>query len=134
MGDESVAAKVALRVRRQLGAGKRWGRELTDPLIGEVRGCDEASMAWPGLGCLFVAVATLALGLSQAEATYRLTFQNGTSVDVQSFEDLGDAIRYQRYGGTVVVPKAHLTTITGCGLYRVRLAQGIRMTTPRKGP
>ena len=64
-----------------------------------------------GLGCLILAVALLTLGLSQAEAAYRLTFQNGTSVEVQSYEDLGDAIRYQRSGGRVVVPKANVSAI-----------------------
>jgi very-short-patch-repair endonuclease len=53
----------------------------------------------------------LALGLSQAEAAYRLTFQNGTSVEVQSYEDLGDAIRYPRLGGVVVVPKSIVSAI-----------------------
>ena len=66
----------------------------------------------PGVpGCLCVAVALLALGLSQAEAAYRLTLQNGTSVEVQSYEDLGDAIRYPRLGGTVVVPKANVSAV-----------------------
>jgi hypothetical protein len=94
-----------------LGAGKRWGRELRDPGAGEVRGCDEASRARPGLGCLFLVVAVLALGLSQAEAAYRLTFRKGTSIEVQSYEELGDAIWYQRCGRTVVVPKANLSAV-----------------------
>ena len=51
-----------------------------------------------GLGCLILAGALLVLGFSPAEAAYRLTFQNGTSVEVQSYEDLGDAIRYSRLG------------------------------------
>ena len=64
-----------------------------------------------GLWILSLGAASLMLGLSQAEAAYRLTFQNGTSVEVQSYEDLGDTIRYQRYGGTVVVPKANVSAI-----------------------
>ena len=64
-----------------------------------------------GLWVLALITASLMLGLSQAEAAYRLTFQNGTSVEVQSYEDLGDAIRYQRYGGTVVIPRANVSAI-----------------------
>ena len=67
------------------------------------------STGWPSLACLFLVVATLALGLSQAEAAYRLTFQHGTRIEVQSYEDRGDAIRYQRYGGTVVGPMANVS-------------------------
>jgi hypothetical protein len=67
--------------------------------------------ARPGLGCLVLAVAMLVLGLSQAEVAYRLTFQNGTGLEVQSYEDLGDGIRHQRYGGTVVVPRANVSAI-----------------------
>jgi len=55
----------------------------------------------------------LLLGFKAADAAYRIVFQNGTSLEVQLYEDLGDAIRYQRYEGTVVVPKAHVTTIQG---------------------
>jgi hypothetical protein len=36
-------------------------------VAGDVRGCDEASTARPRLGCLFLAVAKLAVGLSQVE-------------------------------------------------------------------
>jgi Protein of unknown function (DUF2726) len=56
-------------------------------------------------------VVLLMAGIPEADAAYRLTFQNGTSLEVQSYEDLGEAIRYQRYGGTVTVPKAHVTAI-----------------------
>jgi hypothetical protein len=76
-----------------------------------VRGCDEASRARPGLGCLLLVVAVLALGLSQAEAAYRLTSQNGTSIEVQSSEDVGDAIRYRRSAGTAVIPMANVFAI-----------------------
>ena len=53
----------------------------------------------------------LLLVCSAADAAYRLTFQNGTSVEVQAYEDLGDAIRYPRLGGVVVVPKSSVSTI-----------------------
>ena len=53
----------------------------------------------------------LLLGFSQAEAAYRLTFRNGTSVEVISYEDLGESISYQRFGGTVTVPREQVTAI-----------------------
>ena len=53
----------------------------------------------------------LGIGVSEVSAAYRLTFQNGTSVEVQGYEDLGEAIRYPRYGGTVTVPKGQVTAI-----------------------
>jgi len=55
--------------------------------------------------------SALGIGVSEAGAAYRLTFQNGTSVEVQGYEDLGEAIRYPRYGGTVTVPKSQVTAI-----------------------
>ncbi|HEX7550916.1 MAG TPA: DUF2726 domain-containing protein [Candidatus Methylomirabilis sp.] len=64
-------------------------------------------------GVRFLLVATLVLGgVSEVEAAYRLVFQNGSTFEVPSYEDLGDAIRYQRHGGSVVVPKASLAAIT----------------------
>jgi hypothetical protein len=73
-------------------------------------------MAWQGragsrLGLALLAVALLLFGFSEADAAYRLTFQNGTSVEVRSYEDLGDSIRYPRLGGVVVVPKSSVTAI-----------------------
>ncbi len=53
----------------------------------------------------------LLLTITGAGAAYRLTFQNGTSIEVRAYEDLGDAIRYPRLGGTVVVPKSSVSTI-----------------------
>jgi hypothetical protein len=98
-------------VMKPLGSGERRRTALADPGAGEVRGCLEASRRRPGLGCLLLVVAMLALGLSQVEAAYRLTFQNGTSVEVQWYEDLGDAIRYPRLGGVVVLPKSSVSAI-----------------------
>ncbi len=40
-----------------------------------------------------------------------MSFRNGTNVEVSSYEDLGEAVRYPRLGGTVTVPKAHLLGI-----------------------
>ena len=58
-----------------------------------------------------LALVLLLVPCAGAEAAYRLTFQNGTSVEVQAYEDLGDAIRYPRLGGVVVVPKSSVSTI-----------------------
>lgn len=58
-----------------------------------------------------LALAATLFGCAEADAAYRLVFQNGTSLEVQSYEDLGEAIRYQRYGGSVVVSKAQVTMI-----------------------
>ena len=58
---------------------------------------------------------TLGSGVLEVSAAYRLTFQNGTSVKVQGYEDLGDAIRYPRYGGTVTVAKSQVTAIQEVG-------------------
>lgn len=80
-------------------------------VAGERRGCIEASRAVPGFGWLVFVIAVLALGILQGEAAYRLTFQNGTSVEVQWYEDQGDAIRYPRLGGVVVVPKSSVAAI-----------------------
>ena len=63
------------------------------------------------LRVLLLLIIPLLLVCSAAEAAYRLTFQNGTSVEVQAYEDLGDAIRYPRLGGVVVVPKSSVSTI-----------------------
>ena len=60
---------------------------------------------------LLVAAAGLVVGLSYAEAAYRLSFKNGTSVEVPSYEDVGDSIRYPRLGGVVAVPKANVSAI-----------------------
>ncbi len=73
-------------------------------------------MAWSGkigggLRVSLLAIALLLLGCARADAAYRLTFQNGTSFKVRSYEDLGDAIRYPRLGGTVTTPKANLSSI-----------------------
>ena len=56
-------------------------------------------MAWSrtvegGLLDSLLAIALLLLGCVGADAVYRLTFQNGTSIEVRSYDDLGDAIRY----------------------------------------
>ncbi len=73
-------------------------------------------MAWPSrVRCnfqlLLLAAALLLVGLAEVKAAYRLTFQNGTSLEVQGYEDLGDSIRYPRFGGAVTVPKANVTAI-----------------------
>ena len=60
---------------------------------------------------LLVVGAILVLGISHAHAGYRVTFSNGTSIEVQAYEDLGDAIRYPRLGGTVSVPKGDVLSI-----------------------
>lgn len=60
---------------------------------------------------LLVAAAGVALWLSHADAAYRLSFKNGTSVEVSSYEDLGEVIRYPRFGGTVAVPRADVVAI-----------------------
>ena len=59
---------------------------------------------------IFMAVS-LGIAPSGVDAAYRLTFQNGTSVEVQGYEDVGDAIRYPRYGGMVTVPRTDVTAI-----------------------
>ncbi len=64
-----------------------------------------------GLWVLLIAALGLG-GVSEAEAAYRLVFQNGSTIEVPSYEDLGEAIRYQRNGGSLVVPKASLASIT----------------------
>ena len=64
-----------------------------------------------GLVGVLLALVSLLAPRAGAEAAYRLTFQNGTSVEVQAYEDLGDAIRYPRLGGVVVVPKSSVSTI-----------------------
>ncbi len=64
-----------------------------------------------GLRIPFFAVVLLLLGFAGAEAAYRLTFQNGTRIEVRSYDDLGDAIRYPRSGGVVTVPKSSLSSI-----------------------
>ena len=58
-----------------------------------------------------LAVTLLLCGAAEANAAYRLVFQNGTSVEVRSYEDLGASIRYPRLGGIVVVPKSSLSSI-----------------------
>jgi hypothetical protein len=65
----------------------------------------------PQTGCLALALLFLFLAPPPSDAAYRLTFKNGTSIEVQSYEDLGDSVRYPRLGGTVVVPKASLSAI-----------------------
>jgi hypothetical protein len=50
------------------------------------------------LGLALPAVTLLFFGSSEADAAYRLTFQNGTSVEVRSYEDLGDSIRLTGVG------------------------------------
>ncbi len=61
--------------------------------------------------CLLFLPILLLLGHNPADAAYRLVFQNGTSVEVKSYEDLGDSISYERFGGTVEVPRAQVTAI-----------------------
>jgi Protein of unknown function (DUF2726) len=58
-----------------------------------------------------VALGLLAIGSPCADAAFRLTFRNGTSVEVSAFEDLGDVIRYPRFGGTVTVLRADIVAI-----------------------
>lgn len=58
-----------------------------------------------------IGIALLSVSWPSAEAAYRLSFRNGTNVEVSSYEDLGEAVRYPRLGGTVTVPKAHLLGI-----------------------
>ena len=67
--------------------------------------------AVPRLWLTVAAVGTLLLGCAEADAAYRLMFRNGTSVEIRSYEDLGDSIRYPRPGGTVVVRKSDLSGI-----------------------
>lgn len=60
-----------------------------------------------------VLAAALSLGgVGQVEAAYRVVLQDGSSFEVRTIEDLGDAIRYQRLGGTMVVPKGNVVSIT----------------------
>ncbi len=73
-------------------------------------------MAWSGgagwgLRVRLFTVFLLLLSFTGPDAAYRLTFQNGTSIEVRTYEDLGDAIRYPRFGGTVTTPKANLSSI-----------------------
>ena len=63
-------------------------------------------------GWVLLAAALMMGGVSEVEAAYRLVFQNGSTIEVPSYEDLGEAIRYQRHGGSVVVPKASLAAVT----------------------
>lgn len=65
---------------------------------------------WGRLGAL-VAILAIVGPPAVADAAYRLTFQNGTSIEVQGYEDLGDDIRYPRLGGVVVVPKSTVSAI-----------------------
>ena len=51
-------------------------------------------------------------GAGRAEAAYRVVLQNGSSFEARAYEDLGDSIRYQRLGGTMVVPKGSVVSIT----------------------
>lgn len=60
---------------------------------------------------LLVVLVILVVGISHAHAAYRLSFKNGTSVEVSSYEDLGDSIRYPRFGGVIAVPKADVSAI-----------------------
>jgi hypothetical protein len=60
---------------------------------------------------VLVVGGSMAVGAPAVDAAYRLTFQNGTSVEVKGYEDVGEAIRYPRYGGTVTVPKGQVTAI-----------------------
>jgi hypothetical protein len=46
-----------------------------------------------------------------AESAYRLYFRNGTTIDVESYVERGDSISYQRFGGTITVPKTTLARI-----------------------
>lgn len=64
------------------------------------------AVAW-----LVVVAGLLGARALEVEAAYRVTFQSGTSVGVQGYDDVGDAIRYPRYGGTITVPKAQVTAI-----------------------
>lgn len=44
-------------------------------------------------------------------APYRLYFRHGGTVDVDSYEDTGNAIAYPRFGGVITVPKTDLARI-----------------------
>jgi len=74
----------------------------------------EVRRQWNGVWRVWVLVAAALVmgGVSEVGAAYRLLFQNGYTIEVSSYEDLGEAIRYQRHGGSVVVPKTNLASIT----------------------
>jgi hypothetical protein len=74
----------------------------------------EVRRQWDGVWRVWglLAAALVLGGVSEVEAAYRLVFQNGSVLEVSAYEDLGEAIRYQRHGGSVVVPKASLASIT----------------------
>jgi len=84
-------------------------------------------LRWRLLIC--IGIALLSVGWLSAEAAYRLSFKNGTSVEVSSYEDLGDAVRYPRLGGTVTVPKAHLL-----GIEEAVHLPGPEKPTPQRPP
>ena len=64
-----------------------------------------------GLWILLIAALVMG-GVSEGEGAYRLVFQNGSAFEVSAYEDLGEAIRFQRHGGSIVVPKASLASVT----------------------
>ncbi len=49
--------------------------------------------------------------LGPAEAEYRLHFVNGTTIVVDSYQDRGDSIAYERFGGMVTMPKTAVVKI-----------------------
>lgn len=63
-----------------------------------------------GVG-LFLGLIFLPSWSSKAEPAYRLHFRNGSTVKVDSYQDIGDSISYSRFGGIIVVPKAELAVI-----------------------
>ena len=50
-----------------------------------------------------------------AEAGWIIYFRNGRSVKVSAYTDMGDAVTYQLYGGTVGRPKSDILRIEGTG-------------------
>jgi hypothetical protein len=72
---------------------------------------------------LIMVTVSLGMAAPAVDAAYRLTFRNGTSVQVQSYEEGGEALRYPRYGGMVTVPRTDVTAI-----------QEVSPPTPPPGP
>jgi hypothetical protein len=64
---------------------------------------------------LVMAASILLFWLEYSDAAYRLHFPNGTTIKVESYEDLGESIRYERFGGAVTVPKTSISTIEDLG-------------------
>ena len=46
-----------------------------------------------------------------AESAYRLRFRNGTTIEVESYQDQGDTISYSRHGGVITIAKTQMLAI-----------------------